>query len=60
MKLCKDCRFVHHDYRKCLNKKTGMWSVDPYDGTKTWITPSVKVARTIGECGSDGKLWEQA
>ena len=60
IKLCKDCRHVSHKNKKCLHEAVGMWSVDPYDGTKTWLAPSVTVARTIGDCGSAGRLWEVA
>ena len=58
IKLCKDCRHVNHEEKKCLHPEVGMWATDNYDGSKHWISPSIAVARTIGACGEDGKLWE--
>lgn len=56
--LCKDCRHIESGNRKCMHPEAAHVSRDFYDGELRTLRPTIEVARMIGACGTEGKLWE--
>lgn len=60
IRACRDCRHVRAatDGATCMHEQVGKRLVDYFSGEEIIAQPSVQLARTIGACGNDAKLWE--
>lgn len=62
LKSCRDCRHVliEDEHRAiCLHPAAAEWVPDYLNGSKQLIQPTVGVARAIGKCGREARLWEE-